>query len=70
MDLIMTAFKEALDSVSDYTTSFDNGGDLSLKAHYTRFDQDREQTVFSQYFLITAIWFDLLITTIFPPFTL
>ena len=34
----------------DYTTSFDNGGDLSLKAHYTRFDQDREQTVFSQYF--------------------
>lgn len=34
----------------DYTTSFDNGGDLSIKAHYTRFDQDREQMVFSQYF--------------------
>jgi len=29
MDLIMTAFKEALDSVSDYTTSFD---DLTVAA--------------------------------------
>ena len=34
----------------DYTTAFDNGGNLSVKAHYTKFNQDRKQDVFSQYF--------------------
>jgi len=34
----------------DYTTSFENGANLSIKGHYTRFDQDREQSVLSQYF--------------------
>lgn len=32
-----------------YTTSFENGGEFSVKGHYTKFEQDRNQKVFSRY---------------------
>ncbi|APG60773.1 outer membrane beta-barrel protein [Christiangramia salexigens] len=32
-----------------YKTTFKNNGELSLNAHYTRFEQDRIQNVFSRY---------------------
>ncbi|AVR44814.1 TonB-dependent receptor [Christiangramia fulva] len=32
-----------------YTISFENGGEFSVKGHYTKFEQDRDQQVFSEY---------------------
>ncbi len=32
-----------------YTTGFENGGEFSLKGHYTRYEQDRNQEVLSRY---------------------
>ncbi|MFV8225369.1 TonB-dependent receptor domain-containing protein [Christiangramia aquimixticola] len=34
----------------DYQTTFKNSAELSVKAHYTRFDQNRNQYVLSQYY--------------------
>lgn len=32
-----------------YTTSFENGGEFSIKGHYTKFEEDRNQQVLSRY---------------------
>lgn len=46
-----------------YTHSFENGGNISARAHYTKFDQERDQEVATDYFsgngeLVNNIAFD------------